>query len=314
MNYQYVGFFLLVFIFAKCVNGNSKPGANTEISQHDKVLSKQLEKYNKLVFEGKIDEALEFTSPLIFDYMLSKNKGEFHSMSDVQESYKLFLEESYQGIKNRKLKVSNEIGDVLKTIKINPYLIKIVEVKTVVVENNIKDSIKDQIISFSEDEGKTWKFINNDKEIIFEVLSLKFNKESIKEILGADPPKKSTSEFDLKLISKIISSYTFYNSEVIYKNYNTNDEKIMVDEMGITVSKLMNGCFRIKDVKNDMIMKFSHVEEGPIYVYKIVKDFNEVFERVQVSVDLNKVCKGEVGNFAIDFENSPFVWIYKLKK
>lgn len=144
-------------------------------------LREQLDDKFKALIRGDEVKVANYLYPGLFEWLDKEYPDEFSKESYVGMFVNEFVT-AYERAINQGVESEIVIGEITKSIDYQGTKVSIILVDFISRKGDRKVEEHSQIISISEDNGKTWKFIEKE-EGIDEVLSLKFPSQIVDRII-----------------------------------------------------------------------------------------------------------------------------------
>ena len=181
---KYSILFVVIFSFMiSCEQGGSKRESSkgfAEITPEEN-LKKQFNEYSELILTGDIDVIKYLYSGIFKD--IRESLPEAHNLSDKRIFEIVFNEAQFlTEVNSGKIKVNFEIIEIYKKIQFENKMVYRISTLTTVTSNDSEKDLEGDVIAVSFDNGKNWKFVENEPDSIKKVLSYDFSESEINKI------------------------------------------------------------------------------------------------------------------------------------
>lgn len=182
MKRQNLFFILITFSLMSCNLENKKnKSIISEVNIEDN-LKNQVYKYMNATYTGNADLVIFYTNDLLYLWLYKTYPEEFKSLDMAKEGFKSIAEDTKKMAIRENMKFQIKIGEITKKIKLDDELIYVIEITSIIEKNKIANNIVDEIVSFSNDNGKNWTFLKKDEQMLPELLKLKYSETESKNI------------------------------------------------------------------------------------------------------------------------------------
>lgn len=195
-----VGFLLVFLISCNTENQNGQNNSNStnngleeqeafitdytlSVKEYDETLKIQSNEYLNAFNNGDADIALFYNYPELFKYMQIAFSYEY-TIDEIIELLKKNVVETQQNFEDLGISFEIETGKIIRRVELGETILCRVQTKAIAIKGENSEAVEDFIIAISNDNGKNWKFIKHDPEVIRDVLKSKFSEKVIDHLFS----------------------------------------------------------------------------------------------------------------------------------
>ena len=189
-------FFLTLLIAASCTKKHKNELSNENPSiimdtvtnnNIDKNMKVQLKEYLQAFNRGDADKALSYFYPDIFEYarrQYPNDEFDIETFKDTAFIRPVTLMKEL--VKEKDIRYEMEVGEITKKVDYENNKLYVVSTSMTTIIGKDRNTISGEVVAVSNDNGKTWKFVQNDPSIIRGILKIKFPTKIVNQLLTKD--------------------------------------------------------------------------------------------------------------------------------